>query len=125
MDIFSPQFKQKGWCNSNKFCIINSIILELGVKCKSYLNESKSGLKQILSDEPSFCEWICIFVFPFLNSEIEQGRKLIITEGSRINIYILLDTSGSIRKEDFELSKEATIALIRKACTISIWFGAE
>lgn len=33
-----------------------------------------------------------------------------------MNVYILLDTSGSIAKTDFEKSREATIALIRKVC---------
>ena len=36
---------------------------------------------------------------------------------SHMNIYILLDTSGSIRKEEFEVSRNATIALIRKVRT--------
>ncbi|XP_023134907.1 complement C2 isoform X2 [Amphiprion ocellaris] len=42
------------------------------------------------------------------------GRTFRVAEGSRMNIYILLDTSGSIRKEDFNKSRDATIALIRK-----------
>ncbi|XP_041796943.1 complement C2 [Chelmon rostratus] len=42
------------------------------------------------------------------------GRTVRVAEGSRLNIYILLDTSGSIRKQDYELSRDATIALIRK-----------
>ncbi|XP_070827162.1 complement C2 [Chaetodon trifascialis] len=42
------------------------------------------------------------------------GRTVRVAEGSRLNVYILLDTSGSIRKQDFELSRDATIALIRK-----------
>lgn len=35
-------------------------------------------------------------------------------EVSRMHIYILLDTSGSIEREEFEKSRDATIALIRK-----------
>lgn len=31
-----------------------------------------------------------------------------------MNVYILLDTSGSIQKKDFEKSRNATIALIEK-----------
>lgn len=42
------------------------------------------------------------------------GRTINVAEGSRLNIYILLDTSGSIKEKDFDRSKEATIALIRK-----------
>ncbi|KAG7479699.1 complement C2-like [Solea senegalensis] len=42
------------------------------------------------------------------------GRTIHVSEGSHINVYILMDTSGSIRKEDFEKSRNATIALIRK-----------
>ncbi|XP_037335976.2 complement C2 [Pungitius pungitius] len=42
------------------------------------------------------------------------ARTFRVTEGSRMNVYILLDTSGSIRKQDFDLSRSATIALIRK-----------
>lgn len=44
------------------------------------------------------------------------GRTFRVAEGSRMNVYILLDTSGSIKKQDFEISREATIALIRKVC---------
>ncbi|XP_051252628.1 complement C2 [Dicentrarchus labrax] len=42
------------------------------------------------------------------------GRTFRVAEGSRMNVYILLDTSGSINKEDFDKSRNATIALIRK-----------
>ncbi|XP_019963483.2 complement C2 [Paralichthys olivaceus] len=42
------------------------------------------------------------------------GRTVRVAAGSRINVYILLDTSGSITKEDFGISRDATIALIRK-----------
>ncbi|XP_040027987.2 complement C2 [Gasterosteus aculeatus] len=42
------------------------------------------------------------------------ARTFRVAEGSRMNVYILLDTSGSIKKQDFELSRSATIALIRK-----------
>lgn len=38
-------------------------------------------------------------------------------DGSRMNIYILLDTSGSIKKEDFDEARNATVALIRKVST--------
>lgn len=33
-----------------------------------------------------------------------------------MNVYILLDTSGSIQKKDFEISQDATISLIKKVC---------
>ncbi|XP_032366788.1 complement C2 [Etheostoma spectabile] len=46
--------------------------------------------------------------------EMSFARTLRVAEGSRMNVYILLDTSGSITKADFELSRSATIALIRK-----------
>ncbi|RVE64366.1 hypothetical protein OJAV_G00125260 [Oryzias javanicus] len=46
--------------------------------------------------------------------EISFGRSILVGEVSRMHIYILLDTSGSIKKEDFNLSREATIALINK-----------
>ncbi|XP_023256313.1 complement factor B-like [Seriola lalandi dorsalis] len=42
------------------------------------------------------------------------ARTVRVAQGSRMNVFILLDTSGSITKEDFELSRDATIALIRK-----------
>uniref|UniRef100_A0A3Q3BHL8 C3/C5 convertase n=1 Tax=Kryptolebias marmoratus TaxID=37003 RepID=A0A3Q3BHL8_KRYMA len=42
------------------------------------------------------------------------GRTFRVAEVSRMHIYILLDTSGSIKKEDFYKSRNATIALIRK-----------
>lgn len=53
--------------------------------------------------------------FPFLEEEdISFGRTIRVGEVSRIHIYVLLDTSGSIKKKDFNLSREATIALISK-----------
>ncbi|KAG8002205.1 Complement C2, partial [Nibea albiflora] len=42
------------------------------------------------------------------------GRSFRVAEGSRMNVYILLDTSGSITKDAFDKSREATIALITK-----------
>ncbi|XP_040901827.1 complement C2 [Toxotes jaculatrix] len=45
---------------------------------------------------------------------ISFGRTIRVSQGSRMNVYILLDTSGSIKKQDFEISRNATIALIRK-----------
>uniref|UniRef100_A0A3Q0S380 C3/C5 convertase n=1 Tax=Amphilophus citrinellus TaxID=61819 RepID=A0A3Q0S380_AMPCI len=42
------------------------------------------------------------------------GRTFRVGEVSRMHIYILLDTSGSIQKDEFEKSRNATIALIRK-----------
>ncbi|XP_043974778.1 complement C2 [Gambusia affinis] len=42
------------------------------------------------------------------------GRSFLVGEVSRMNVYILLDTSGSIKKDKFELARNATIALIRK-----------
>ncbi|XP_071351960.1 complement C2 [Trachinotus anak] len=47
-------------------------------------------------------------------SRLSFARTVRVAEGSRMNIYILLDTSGSITKEDFEQSRNAAIALIRK-----------
>ncbi|XP_004076012.1 complement C2 [Oryzias latipes] len=45
---------------------------------------------------------------------ISFGRTIRVGDVSRMHIYILLDTSGSIKKKDFNLSREATIALIKK-----------
>ncbi|CAJ1066154.1 complement C2 [Xyrichtys novacula] len=42
------------------------------------------------------------------------GRTIRVAEGSRMNVFILLDSSGSIGKQVFEESRKATIALIRK-----------
>uniref|UniRef100_A0A8C9T0P7 C3/C5 convertase n=1 Tax=Scleropages formosus TaxID=113540 RepID=A0A8C9T0P7_SCLFO len=41
------------------------------------------------------------------------GRTIQVADG-RLNIYILLDTSGSINKENFDSAKSATISLIQK-----------
>ncbi|KAM9359019.1 complement C2 [Symphorus nematophorus] len=48
------------------------------------------------------------------DARMSFGRTFRVAEGSRMNVYILLDTSGSIRRQDFEESRDATIALIRK-----------
>uniref|UniRef100_A0A4W6DQS2 C3/C5 convertase n=1 Tax=Lates calcarifer TaxID=8187 RepID=A0A4W6DQS2_LATCA len=45
---------------------------------------------------------------------VSFGRTIRVDQGSRMNVYILLDTSGSIKKEEFEVARDATIALIRK-----------
>ncbi|KAM4627981.1 complement C2 [Polymixia lowei] len=51
---------------------------------------------------------------PESKKKVFFGRTLRVSDGSRMNIYILLDTSGSISKEDFNRSRDATIDLIRK-----------
>ncbi|KAF7219489.1 complement factor B [Nothobranchius furzeri] len=48
------------------------------------------------------------------NSSASFGRFLRVAEFSHMHVYILLDTSGSIKEADFNKSREATIALIRK-----------
>lgn len=57
------------------------------------------------------CFTLCDFL---LEEGISFGRTIRVGEVSRMHIYILLDTSGSIKKKDFNLSREATIALIKK-----------
>ncbi|XP_029026251.1 complement C2 [Betta splendens] len=42
------------------------------------------------------------------------ARSIHVDKDSRVNIYILLDTSGSIKEDDFKQSVQATIALIEK-----------
>ncbi|XP_071753337.2 complement C2 [Centroberyx gerrardi] len=51
---------------------------------------------------------------PQFKKKVTFGRTVRVTDGSRINIYILLDTSGSITKEGFQKSRDATVDLIRK-----------
>lgn len=48
------------------------------------------------------------------DARMSFGRTFRVADVSHMNVYILLDTSGSIKKEDFNLSRSATIALIRK-----------
>ncbi|XP_033486304.1 complement C2 [Epinephelus lanceolatus] len=48
------------------------------------------------------------------NARTSFARTFRVAKGSRMNVYILLDTSGSIGKQAFELSRNATIALIQK-----------
>ncbi|XP_011607114.2 complement factor B [Takifugu rubripes] len=47
-------------------------------------------------------------------AEKSFARTFNVAKGSRMNVYILLDTSGSIQRKDFEKSRNATIALIEK-----------
>ncbi|KAM9468505.1 complement C2 [Clarias gariepinus] len=47
------------------------------------------------------------------------GRTLKVADG-RLNIFILMDTSGSIKKEDFEKAKQATASLIRKLSSYDV-----
>ncbi|XP_051962829.1 complement C2 [Xyrauchen texanus] len=49
----------------------------------------------------------------FKKSEISLGRSIKVTEG-RLNIFILLDTSGSISTDSFQKSKNAIIKLVHK-----------
>ena len=46
------------------------------------------------------------------------GRTIDVEDDSRVNIYILLDTSGSLVKH-FNEVRQAAISLIRKVCTLS------
>ncbi|XP_035536463.1 complement C2 [Morone saxatilis] len=48
------------------------------------------------------------------STRVSFGRTFRVAEGSRMNVYILLDTSGSINTRDFNKSRNATIALITK-----------
>uniref|UniRef100_H3DA21 C3/C5 convertase n=1 Tax=Tetraodon nigroviridis TaxID=99883 RepID=H3DA21_TETNG len=63
---------------------------------------SLAGLMDVLSPEEKKTE------------KTSFGRTFNVAKGSRMNVYILLDTSGSITKQDFEISRNATIALIKK-----------
>jgi hypothetical protein len=46
------------------------------------------------------------------------GRMIIVEDHSRLNIYILLDTSGSL-VESFDKVRQSAISLIRKVCTLT------
>ncbi|XP_068173158.1 complement C2 [Antennarius striatus] len=48
------------------------------------------------------------------DAKINFARSFRVAEGSRMHVYILLDTSGSISQQDFNISRDATIDLIRK-----------
>ncbi|CAN9511092.1 unnamed protein product [Ophioblennius macclurei] len=48
------------------------------------------------------------------SEEESFGRTIRVADVGRMHVYILLDTSGSIKKNDFELARSATEALIRK-----------
>lgn len=54
---------------------------------------------------------VCVCV---LEETVSFGRSINVAEGSRLNIYILLDTSGSIKPKGFHEARDATIALINK-----------
>lgn len=63
----------------------------------------------------NFKKIVCVCVHARVLAETATyGRTINVAEGSRLNIYILLDTSGSIKPEAFNAAKEATIALISK-----------
>ncbi|KAJ0022390.1 hypothetical protein NQD34_009880 [Periophthalmus magnuspinnatus] len=47
-------------------------------------------------------------------------RSIGISAGSRLNVFIVLDTSGSITATDFNSSRKATIDLIRKLATYEV-----
>uniref|UniRef100_A0A8C6WTN4 C3/C5 convertase n=1 Tax=Neogobius melanostomus TaxID=47308 RepID=A0A8C6WTN4_9GOBI len=52
--------------------------------------------------------------------QASHQRTIEVSKGSRLNVFILLDTSGSISEEDFETSRAATISLIRKLETYEV-----
>lgn len=58
-----------------------------------------------------------LWVFP-LAETVSYGRTINVAEGSRINIYILLDTSGSINEKEFFAARNATEALIKKVISL-------
>ncbi|KAK6470062.1 complement factor B [Huso huso] len=53
------------------------------------------------------------------------GRRVQITDDGKLNIYILLDASGSISTKDFEEAKNATISLIEKLDTYEVRMNFE
>ncbi|XP_013881466.1 complement C2 [Austrofundulus limnaeus] len=65
--------------------------------------ESLAGMMDVLSPD-----------FKKKNVVPSFGRSFLVGEVSRMHIYILLDTSGSIKEKDFNKSRNATIALIKK-----------
>lgn len=104
MDVFSPDSKRTG--GQCCFC-----------KIKSWQTNIKTTLQDCI--EAAAEMWFFIFFLMcvcvcLLVETASYGRTINVAEGSRINIYILLDTSGSIKEKDFNASRNATITLINK-----------
>lgn len=61
--------------------------------------------------------FVCLFVCFFIAQPLGQylGRTVRVEEG-RLNVFILLDTSGSILQENFDKAKTAITELVRKVC---------
>lgn len=52
----------------------------------------------------------------FLLSLDQQGKKITLDKGGKLDIYIALDASDSIEKEDFDKAKNTIKLLIEKVC---------
>ena len=52
----------------------------------------------------------------FLLSLDQQGKKITLDQNGKLDIYIALDVSDSIDKEDFDKAKETVKLLIEKVC---------
>lgn len=52
----------------------------------------------------------------FLLSSDQQGKKITLDKGGKLDIYIALDVSDSIDKEDFDKAKNTVKLLIEKVC---------
>ncbi|XP_060754099.1 complement factor B [Neoarius graeffei] len=55
----------------------------------------------------------------FKKKGINYGRSFKVADG-RLNVFILIDTSGSIQQDDFERAKQATASLIRKLSSYDV-----
>ncbi|XP_034023779.1 complement C2 [Thalassophryne amazonica] len=51
---------------------------------------------------------------PEFIKKVSYARTIHVSEGSLLNIYVLLDTSGSIKEDSFNEARKATMALITK-----------
>lgn len=52
----------------------------------------------------------------FLLSSDQQGKKITLDQSGKLDIYIAVDASDSIEKEDFDKAKNTIKLLIEKVC---------
>ncbi|KAK7882832.1 hypothetical protein WMY93_029006 [Mugilogobius chulae] len=99
--------EHREWSGSTPRCQ-SSYMFDSPSAAAAAMAGSLAGVMDVLSPE-------------FIKVKTANVQRVISTAaGSRLNVFILLDTSGSISSKDFELSKDATIKLIRKLASYEV-----
>ncbi|XP_053502460.1 complement factor B [Ictalurus furcatus] len=109
MDLLGPEVRvcldSKEWSGPEPRCQA-PYIFDLPASVAQAMDGSLSAVMDVSSPE-------------YKKKAPTYGRTLKIADG-RLNIFILIDTSGSIQQDQFERAKKATASLIRKLSSYDV-----